>query len=128
MLRISLALLMALHGLAHVPGVVGSWRLAPLEAIPPHTTVLAGRLDVGEGGMRILGAAWLLAAALFWLSSAGASAGRVWWLPVAVGAATLSLVLTVLELPYARVGLVVNVAILAVLAVARGAGWLAATP
>ena len=126
MLRIALAVLMAFHGLAHLPGVIGSWRLAPLEGMPVHTTVLAGRFDVGERGMRVLGGAWLVAAGLFWLSSAGASAARTWWVLTAAAAALLSLVLTVLELPYARVGLWLNVAILALLALAPRTGWLAA--
>jgi hypothetical protein len=127
MLRIGLVVLMALHGVAHLPGVVGSWRLAPLESIPFHTTVLAGRWDVGEGGMQALGVGWLLAAALFWVAAGGALAARGWWMPAAFVAVLLSLVLSVLELPFARVGIWVNALILAALLVGARAGWLSAT-
>ena len=124
MLRIALALLMALHGVAHLPGVVGSWRLAPLAGIPPHTTVLAGRLDVGEGGMRLLGAGWLLAALAFWVAAGGALTHRPWWMPAGVAAVALSVLLSVLELPYARVGVYVNVVIVLLLLAGSRTGWL----
>jgi hypothetical protein len=128
MLRIALAVLMVLHGIAHLPGVVGSWRLAPLAAIPVHTTVLAGRLDVGEGGMRALGVGWLLVAVGVWVVAGGAIVQSPWWVPAAAGAAVVSLALSVLELPYARIGVAVNLLILLALLLAPRGGGLAAVP
>ena len=122
-MRMALAILLALHGVAHLPGLVGAWRLAELDGAPYHTTLLAGRLDVGDGGMRILGALWLLGAMLFWLAAGGAVVQRAWWMPLAVATALLSLALAVLELPYARIGVAVNVAILLALLVAPRMGW-----
>lgn len=58
-MRIALAVRMALHGVAHAPGFVGSWRLAALEGMPYHTTLLGGAIDVGDAGMRVVGLAWL---------------------------------------------------------------------
>jgi hypothetical protein len=123
-MRIALAVLMVLHGVAHLPGLVGSWRLAALEGIPPHTTVLAGRVDVGDAGMRALGAVWLLCTVLFWVAATGAVAHRAWWMPLALGTTLLSLALSVLELPYARIGVAVNLAILAVLTLGPRLDWL----
>jgi hypothetical protein len=113
--RIALAILMALHGVAHGPGVVGSWRLAALEGIPYHTTLFGGAVDVGDAGMRVVGVAWLLAGAGFVAASAAALADRPWWPPLAAAVTLLSLALCVAELPATRVGLPVNVAILLVL-------------
>jgi hypothetical protein len=122
--RIFLAVLMLFHGVAHLPGLIGSWRLRPLEGVPYHTTVLAGRVDVGDLGMRVLGTGWLLAAVAFAGVSVVALTDRAPWLAAAIVVTVVSLALCVLELPYARVGLVVNLAILAALLLGRRLAWL----
>lgn len=122
-MRIALAVLMVLHAVAHLPGFLVPWRLASIPEMPYRTTVLAGRLDLGDGGMRMMGAAWLLAALTFVLAAAGAAGARGWWMPVAVAAAVVSLVLSVLGLPAARIGVAVNLVILAALALAPRLGW-----
>ena len=121
-MRFVLAVLMVMHGVAHLPGFVGSWQLAPLPGTPYRTTVLAGRLDVGDAGIRVIGALWLLAAVGFWIAALGAFTGRPWWMPVAMGVALVSLVLTVLGWPSSRIGVVVNLAILAVLVLGERVG------
>ena len=52
-MRTIFIVLLAAHGLAHLPGFVGGWRLANLRAMPYHTTVFAGPVDIGDAGMRI---------------------------------------------------------------------------
>jgi hypothetical protein len=90
--------------------------------MPYRTTVLAGRVDVGEAGMRLLGALWLLAAVAFWIAAGGALGGRSWWAPLATGAAIASLALCVLGWPDAWIGVPVNVAILIAVALAPRLG------
>lgn len=114
-LRVGLGLLMLAHGIAHLPGFAGAWRLATFPDLPYHTTLLAGRLDVGDGGMRVVGALWLLLGAAFALAGVGALAGRAGWPALAVGAALASLALCVGEWPAARVGAWVDAALLVVL-------------
>jgi len=114
-MRIALVALMALHGIAHLPGFVVPWRLAEVEAMPYGTTVLGGHLDVGAAGIRALGVLWLLAALTFWAAAAGAVAGSGWWVPLATAAAAASLVLCAFGWPYARLGILVNAALLALL-------------
>ena len=123
-MRIALAILMALHGVAHLPGFVGSWRLATLEGVPYHTTLLGGAVDVGDAGMRVVGTAWLLAGLAFIGVALATAFDRDGWPNAAFGVALLSLTLCVLELPAARVGLPVNVAILVVLLLDRRFAWL----
>lgn len=122
-MRQLLAVLMLLHGVGHLPGFVGAWRLAELPDLPYGTTVLAGRLDVGDGGMRGLGLAWLAAALGFWAAAWGALAGSPWWTSAALAASLVSLALTVLAVPASRLGIPVNLAILAALVLGSQSGW-----
>ena len=117
-LRYVLPIAMLVHGLAHLPGLVTAWRLQRLPDFPYHTVLLRGRLDVGDSGMRIVGALWLVAAVGFGLAAVGAFLGDPRWLPVAVATAVVSSVLCLLEWPFARVGLWVNVALLSAFALA----------
>lgn len=112
-MRIVMAVLMVLHGVAHLPGFVNEWRLATLEGLPYRTTILAGRLELGEAGIRVVGTLWLVAAIAFWAAGAGALAGRSWWIPAAAIVAVASLALSLVELPEARIGVLVNLVILA---------------
>jgi hypothetical protein len=125
-MRIVLEILMVLHGVAHVPGFVGSWRLATLEGVPYHTTLLGGHLDVGDGGMRVVGAVWLLTALAFGATAAGALGNRSWWVSLALGAVVMSAALSILEWPIARAGLLVNLVILGIVAAGSRLHWLGA--
>lgn len=123
-MRIALAILMAFHAVGHLPGFLSSWRLATLDELPYRTTVLAGRVDLGDAGIHTVGALWLLSALGFLAVSAGALADRPWWIPAALALATLSLCLTVLGLPETRIGIAVNGVFVAALLLAPRLGWL----
>jgi hypothetical protein len=118
-MRIALGILMILHGIAHLPGFIGSWRLAPLEGLPYETTILMGRLDLGDAGIHVIGVCWLLSALAFVIAGSGALLDREWWLVAALGGVGVSLALSLVELPAARIGGVVNLAILASLVIGR---------
>ena len=115
-MRIAIAVLMALHGIGHLPGFVVPWRLAEVEAMPYGTTLLGGHVDAGAAGVRAVGVFWLLAALAFWTAAAGAASGTGWWVPLAAASAVASLVLCGFGWPYARLGIPVNAALLALLA------------
>jgi hypothetical protein len=122
-MRIVLAVLMALHGIAHLPGFINAWRLAELEGMPYRTTVLGGRVDLGDPGTRAVGVMWLLAALAFCAVGVAAGLRQPGWVQAALWTGLFSLGLTVLYLPEARVGAAVNVALAAVLAYAAWTGW-----
>ena len=84
-MRIVLAVLMVLHGVAHLPGFVNEWRLANLEGIAYRTTILAGRVDLGDAGIRVVGLLWLASAVAFCVAGVGAFGNQSWWMPMAVG-------------------------------------------
>ena len=111
-MRYALALLFVAHGIAHLSGFLTSWRLASLEGLAYKTTVLAGRVDVGEVGIRIIGVFWLLAALGFVVAGIGTTLALPWWGTLTAVVASFSLVLSVLEWPEAKIGVAVNLVIL----------------
>ena len=121
-MRFSLAILMTLHAIAHLVSVVEAWRLIP-DGFPYKTTVLAGRVDLGDVGIRAVGLIWLFVAIGFLLAAIGAVTGSTWWVPMALGIAVSSLLLSFAELPAARAGVAINLAIIVVLIAARQVGW-----
>jgi hypothetical protein len=123
-MRFALAVLMILHGVAHLPGFVGSWRLATFPHLPYHTRLLDGRLEVGDGGMRLVGTLWLLVALGFVVAAVAALAGQGWWAGAAFVTTLVSLALCVLEWPAAHVGVPVNVALALALLAGRAFRWI----
>ncbi len=107
---------LAVHGVIHLIGFVVNWRLAQLQGMPYRTTVLAGHLDLGTAGIHIVGLLWLLAALGFVGVGVGlAWFGRPWRGPIAA-VAIFSLVLCILGWPDSAFGALIDVAILAALA------------
>jgi hypothetical protein len=128
-MRIALAVLMALHGVAHLVGFVGSWQLAgPDSNIPYKTTILAGRLDLGGPGVRAMGVFWLVTAIAFMLTSVGALTTHPWWIVAALGVTLFSLTLCIVGLPETRIGIAVNLLILAMLLAGQRFRMFAAVP
>lgn len=110
-MRIVIAIFLALHGFAHFAGFAMSFGLA--ESIPYRTTVLGGTVDLGDGGIRVIGVLWVLAALAFLTASAAAMTSQDWWITATLIAAVTSLVLCLLSLPEARIGVLLNLLILA---------------
>lgn len=123
-MRNVLALLMALHGIAHLVGFAVAWRLTAPEEVPFRTTLFFGRLDVGDQGIRVVGLVWLLLAILFVAAAVGGWLRQPWWGGLAQIVAGVSLILSLASLPEARIGVVVNLVILAAFLTAPRLGWL----
>lgn len=114
-MRYSLALLMMLHAIGHLPGFLVPWGLVRPEAVPATTTVLNGRVEIGRWGKRAVGLLWLLTGFAFLTATAGAVRDRAWWTGFALTVATISLILSLVEWPLSRVGVLVNVALIGTL-------------
>ena len=127
-MRLALALLCVLHGIAHWVGFVVAFQLADLEEAPYGTTLLGGRFDVGDTGIRVMGVLWLVAGLAFMVSAVGAWGHREWWPSLTIGLAAFSLLLCLLGWPDSRIGVLVNVALLLLLTFAVRQGWLGAGP
>ena len=121
MMRFLLAALLIVHGVAHLVGFAVPWRLVASPDVPYRTTILAGTIDVGDTGVRVLGILWLLVASGLVLL------GSVLFSGVGVRAAVLpllgfSLLLCFVGWPDARIGVVVNVVLLGVMLAVRHLG------
>ena len=121
-MRIAIAILLFLHGFAHLPGFIVPWRITSLDEMPYKTTVLSGSVNVGDIGIRAVGIAWLVISLLFVLSGIGMLVQIAWWKPVAMITLLSSFVLCILCWPDTRIGLFVNLAILVYLLAIDGMG------
>ncbi len=98
-MRYALSALLAAHGVAHLVGYVA----------PRKVTLLAGRVDVGEVGIRVVAVIWLLMAVAMMATAVGVAVQARWANAAVLPVVFVSLVLCLLELPAARIGLALNV-------------------
>ena len=119
-LSIVLVVFITLHGLIHLMGFVAYWPLAKISELPYKTNLLAGRWEVGAGGMRLFSLAWLLAALAFLVAAAALAFGRPVWAPLLLVAVLFSLILCVLDWAAAFRGAWINLALLLVLGLVFG--------
>ena len=113
-IQIIFAIALGLHGLIHSIGPTVYMKLTEIQGFSYKTTLLDGRWDIGENGIRIFGALWVLPAVAFIVAAIALLAGWEWWRLVLVAGTFLSLVLTVLDWRIAYAGIVINIVILAV--------------
>jgi hypothetical protein len=107
-------LLLMVHGIAHLPGFVVPWRLAALAEMPYKTTLLNGVVDAGPAGARVVGLLWLLAGLGCVATAVAALRGIPGWPAYTLGVLVFSLLLCVLSWPDSRIGLAVNLVLLAI--------------
>lgn len=117
-----LVILLLIHGIAHLVGFVVPWKLTDLPDAPYKTTLVNGKWDVGDSGIRFFGILWLLAGVGFVICAI-----LVWihfprWILLTGVMSVFSLALSVLSLPEARIGIPVNMILIVGLA-AHHLGW-----
>jgi len=120
---IVLAALIALHGLAHMVGFAAPFGY--LKNPPPMDSLFVNRLAITDSGMKVLGIFWFVAAFVFVAAAVGLIRRDSWWAPLTLVACLLSLALTIAFLPYAKFGLLVDVALIAFLYLNRNQIWIA---
>lgn len=82
-----------------------------------------GKVDLGDSGIRIFGALWLLPAFGFLAAAPGLWIGWPPWMPVLVVSSLFSFVLTGADWHIVFMGAIVDVAIIILMPVARHFGW-----
>ena len=107
-MRILLAALLIGHGAAHVVGFAVPWKLVSSAEVPYRTTVLAGSLNVGPVGVRVLGVLWLVLSLGFVAAAVGLLQHTNWWDHEVLVLLVASVALCLLALPESRPGLVAN--------------------
>lgn len=116
MVRRAAAILLALHGVMHWPGFAVPWKQLELAGIPYTTTVLGGGVDIGATGIRVFGLLWLATIISYLVAGFAIWRRTRWSIPLTAGTTVLSLVLSVVNQPLAWEGVVIDAAILGVLA------------
>jgi len=111
-MHIILGIVLLLHGVAHLVGFVVPWGFGNLPDTAYTTTLLAGRVDIGHTGIRIVGVLWLVTALAFAAAGVGTLMLQPWWRWLTLTVASVSLVLSLLGWPEARIGVLVDLAIL----------------
>ena len=115
--------LLLVHGLAHLVGFVGPWRLMDPEGVTYQSSLFNGRVHVEERTMRALGIGWLMLACAFFAVAVAAMVGAAWWSGAAVAAILASLLMCAASWPAARIGMWVNLALLMGLLISRYFLW-----
>ena len=122
-MRYAVAAFLLAHGIAHLPGFAVPWRLMSSPEMPYTTTLLSGRWDVGAIGVRLVGLAWLVAAAIFVTAAVAYVRGAPSAVMLILSITVASLALCALNWPQARIGLFVNVSLLLMLPLAGQLAW-----
>ncbi|MFO7634031.1 MAG: hypothetical protein R6W76_15910 [Caldilinea sp.] len=112
MFQFGVGVFFILHGLVHLLWFIVPWRITTVDGLPYATTVLAGRIDVGKTGIKVVGLFWPLATVAWVLAGVSVIALASWWPGLTVAVAIFSSALCVLGLPVANYGLLMNLAIL----------------
>jgi hypothetical protein len=127
-MRFVLAFFLLAHGVAHLAGFVSSWKFATLAELPYKTTVFSGRVDVGDAGIRVMGALWLLAALAFLVAAIAVATEAGWAVRFTLAGIIASLMLCVVGWPDARIGVAVNVGLVLLLAIGARLNLAVLTP
>jgi len=106
---------LVVHGLIHLMGTAVYLRLAEVKGLTYKTTLLSGHWELGENGIRVFGALWILPTIGFVAAALALAIGRGWWQPVLLWTTLLSLALTGLDWRNAFMGAITDTAILVLL-------------
>lgn len=112
---ITIPIILGLHGLIHLIGTAVYMKLAEIQEFTYKTTLLGGRWDLGDKGMRIFGALWIIPTIGFIAVSVALFTGGEWWRSVLLAVTLFSLVLTILDWSETYAGAIINIVILVVL-------------
>jgi hypothetical protein len=116
-MRIALALALLAHGLAHLVGFLTPWSMVPRQRstapVPNSTVILGGRVRLGSVASRGLSVVWLSLAAGFVAVARGFWQQSAWSLGAVIAVCMVSLVVTLMWWPTARIGVAINLALLA---------------
>lgn len=107
-------IILVIHGLIHLMGPAVYMKLAEIQDFSYKTTLLGGLWDLGEKGISIFGAMWVVPAVGFFVITVALLARWKWWQPALVVVTLFSLVLTVLDWSIAYAGAALNIFILAI--------------
>lgn len=104
--------IVVMHGLIHLMGFVAYWPLGEIAELPYKTTLLNGRFQLSQTGMRLFSVLWLLAAVGFVGSAISLLTKQPLWLPLMFAAVLVSVAITALDWGNAFRGTIISLVIL----------------
>jgi len=125
LINIIAAIYLIVHGLIHLIGFVVFWQIAEIADFSYTTSVLSGKLDIGDVGMRVLGVVWLLISVAFVIAGVTIFFSPPWWWSYTLAVTVASLIVTLLGWPDAKFGVLANIIILLFLFFGPRLGWIA---
>lgn len=111
-MKIIFAVFLMLHGFAHSVGFIVFWRISEFEGIEYKTTILNGKVDIADTGIRIFGIIWLLLTLVYILNGIAVIMNLPLWESMALYVSVTSLVFCIIGWPDSKIGVIVNVLIL----------------
>jgi hypothetical protein len=117
-MRYVIAVLIGLHGVAHLVGFAAKWQLISSLSYPYETSIL-GVLSLKGHANRVVGLIWLSAALGCVFAGSGLWEGAAWSIPLAIGSLIVSLAVCVTAWPASRTGFLVSLLLLTLLLVRR---------
>jgi hypothetical protein len=123
-MQIIIAIVLFIHGFAHLVGFVVPWKITTLEEVPYKTTILNGKIDFGNVGIRIVGIAWLIIALAFFICCYLIFSQNPKWFIFVNVTILISFILCILGWPDSKIGVFANFFILLVLFVLQWFDWI----
>jgi len=123
-MNIAVGIYMFVHGFAHVVGFLVSWKLVNDKDSPYKTTILGGKVDLGDTGIRVMGIVWLLTGLAYFILTYGVVTQVSWWKTYTFFVTCFSIVMSILGLPDTKYGVMANVLLLLFLWFAPYLGWI----
>jgi hypothetical protein len=108
-----LGLFFLCHGFAHLAFYRGGDSHQRIN--PSRFTLLSGKLRPGRGAFILYRWSWPLVTGAYWVSALGYLTERPWAVPLALGATLVSILSCIFGLPETRIGIFLNLLLLAML-------------
>jgi hypothetical protein len=109
------AIFLAMHGLAHLVGFAGAWRLGEPGRVLHKANIFGGRLMLSETQLRAAGLLWFAGALAFLAVAVLLYTAHPLAFHGILVAAIFSAVLCLGFMPEARIGFVINIALIALM-------------
>lgn len=109
---------LAVHGFVHLLGLGATWSLGELSSVSSAPSFPPG-LEPGSPLVLASGVVWLLACLGFIAAAVGLALNKTWWEPLTAVAAVVSILICGMWWQSASIGIAVDIAILAVIALLR---------
>lgn len=123
-MKIFIALILIIHGFAHLVGFLVPWKIRKFKEMPFKTTLLNGRIDAGKVGIKIIGSLWLAICLLFFFSAFLLITNNPLWFTIIIITILFSIIMCILGLPDSKIGILANIFLLLLLFILLGIDWI----